>query len=260
VRLCGSDDDRRDAAVQANTVSTRRTTPPSRAKTAKDSTPHDVETHGRLLESASRLFADRGFAKVTVREICRDAEANLAAVSYHFRDKLGLYMAVVNGALETIRKANDATMEVPPDLPPAERIRHYIHNYLPRIVRAEGRVERIQKIMRHEMAEPTPAVRMIVEQLIEPRIAFLCAAVGELIGCPRSDRRVSACVMSIQSQCLFYAPDRFKSAAFPGWPPTDDASIVLAADHITEFSLAGIRNLAGPTARRQGARRRMRRD
>ncbi len=229
-------------------MSTRRATPPAR----------DVETHGRLLESAGRLFAERGFAKVTVREICRAAGANVAAVSYHFRDKLGLYMAVVSATLATIRKANDATMNVRPDLPPEDKIRHYIHTYLPQIVRAEGQVERIQKLMRHEMAEPTPAARMIVTQVIEPRLAFLRGAVGTLLGCPESDRRVSACVMSIQSQCLFYAPDRFKSAAFPGWPPTDDASIGQAADHITEFSLAGIRHfaLAPP---RPVARRRVRR-
>ena len=222
-------------------VASRRAAGRSRGVVGRPSP--DVETHARLLESASRLFAERGFGKVTVREICRDADANVAAVSYHFRDKLGLYMAVVDAALETIRRANDATMDVPATASAAERIRHYVRTYLPRIIRAEGRTERIHKLMRHEMAEPTPAARLIVEQIIVPRIDFLREAIAELIGADTDDVRVSRSVMSLQAQCMFYAPDRFKSAAFPGWQPTDDASIAAAADHITEFSLAGIRSL-----------------
>ena len=44
---------------------------------------------------AARLFADRGFAPVTVRDICRRARANVAAVNYHFGGKHGLYTAVM---------------------------------------------------------------------------------------------------------------------------------------------------------------------
>ena len=50
----------------------------------------DAATRARLLAAAGRLFADRGFKKVTVREICRAARANVAAINYHFGDKLGL--------------------------------------------------------------------------------------------------------------------------------------------------------------------------
>ena len=40
----------------------------------------DTETRDRLLQAGARLFADRGFRKVTVRDICRVARANVAAV------------------------------------------------------------------------------------------------------------------------------------------------------------------------------------
>ena len=40
----------------------------------------DDATRDRLLKAGERLFADRGFRKVTVREICRTAHANVAGV------------------------------------------------------------------------------------------------------------------------------------------------------------------------------------
>src|SRR6202790_460669 len=44
-------------------------------------------TRGAILSAAERLYADRGFADVTLREIVAAAEVNLAAVNYHFGSK-----------------------------------------------------------------------------------------------------------------------------------------------------------------------------
>jgi len=51
-------------------------------------------TRERLLDTAERLFAARGFAATSVREITDDAEANLGAVNYYFRSKENLYTEV----------------------------------------------------------------------------------------------------------------------------------------------------------------------
>ncbi len=68
----------------------------------------DRETRDRLLRAGERLFAERGFKKVTVREICRAAGANVAAINYHFGDKLGLYREVMKTAIDAMRATNDA--------------------------------------------------------------------------------------------------------------------------------------------------------
>jgi AcrR family transcriptional regulator len=46
-----------------------------------------------LLNAALRLFADKGFARTSVREIAQCAGSNVAAISYYFGDKAGLYRA-----------------------------------------------------------------------------------------------------------------------------------------------------------------------
>src|ERR1700753_95410 len=44
-------------------------------------------TRTAILGAAERLYADRGFADVTLRDIVAAADVNLAAVNYHFGSK-----------------------------------------------------------------------------------------------------------------------------------------------------------------------------
>ena len=45
------------------------------------------QTRSAILAAAERLYADRGFADVTLRDIVAEASVNLAAVNYHFGSK-----------------------------------------------------------------------------------------------------------------------------------------------------------------------------
>ena len=69
--------------------------------------PPTDDTRHRLIESAGKVFAEKGFPSATVREICQLADANIAAVNYHFGDKEKLY-------IETVRQAQCARTEIAP--------------------------------------------------------------------------------------------------------------------------------------------------
>lgn len=45
------------------------------------------QTRSAILAAAERLYADRGFGDVTLRDIVAEANVNLAAVNYHFGSK-----------------------------------------------------------------------------------------------------------------------------------------------------------------------------
>src|SRR5213083_1343520 len=94
----------------------------------------DRETRERLLRTAARLFADRGFKRVTVRDICRTARANVAAVNYHFGDKLGLYREVLQIAIDAVRATTDAGRKAGEGQPPEEKLRRYLSVFLRRVM------------------------------------------------------------------------------------------------------------------------------
>src|SRR3954454_22990701 len=59
-----------------------------------------LRTRARLMDAALGLLAERGEGGVTLREITDTAEANVAAVSYHFGSLQSLCDAAVEHALE----------------------------------------------------------------------------------------------------------------------------------------------------------------
>ncbi len=63
------------------------------------------DTRERILNAAEALFADHGFAATSLRAITARAEANLAAVHYHFGSKEALWQAVFERRIAPINRA-----------------------------------------------------------------------------------------------------------------------------------------------------------
>src|SRR5580704_14666198 len=69
-----------------------------------------LRTQARLLEAALDLIAERGEDGVTLRELTDAAEANVAAVSYHFGSLDALCDAALAHALEQYLDAQQAAV------------------------------------------------------------------------------------------------------------------------------------------------------
>ena len=60
-----------------------------------------IEARARLLHTAVHLFAEKGFANTSTRELATAAGVNIAAISYYFGDKAGLYRAAYTEPMGT---------------------------------------------------------------------------------------------------------------------------------------------------------------
>jgi TetR/AcrR family transcriptional regulator, regulator of cefoperazone and chloramphenicol sensitivity len=206
-------------------------------------TDQDHETRARLLIAAAALFAADGFSKVTVRDICSQAQANVAAVNYHFGGKTGLYDEVLRSAIAIMQQTTEEIRTAGEGRPPEQQLEAYIHVFLRRVAAAGD--SWIHQLMLQEMSNPTPALDLVVEQVLRPRHDYVSGLIAAIIGCPGDDPRVIRCLMSVQAQLLALMKNPVAERLHSTVKLTPQA-IEITAGHIARFSLAGIRAIATP--------------
>jgi len=97
----------------------------------------------------------------------------------------------------------------------------------------------VHRLLTREMNDPTPALDALVEQGVRPRVEYLSGLIAAIIGGDPGDQRVLRCVASVQSQTLAYLPNPIAARLGLANKPTP-ANLDEIADHIAEFSLAGV--------------------
>jgi TetR/AcrR family transcriptional regulator len=86
------------------------------------------EAREKILKAADALFADRGYAAVSVRDVAREAGVAKAAVFYYFDGKDGLYAAVLDGYYRAHETVLGDALAMEGDL--SERMHALIDAYL----------------------------------------------------------------------------------------------------------------------------------
>ena len=78
-------------------------------KRATSSTSDTTRNH--IIRAAEKLFANKGFRAMTLRDVTQEAKVNLAAVNYHFGSKNNLMYEVIRDRIEPINIARLKRLE-----------------------------------------------------------------------------------------------------------------------------------------------------
>lgn len=197
---------------------------------------HISDTQLRIMEAAGEVFSERGFDKATIREICRRAEANVAAVNYYFGDKARLYLSTVRFWKGVAFEKYPHELETEKMAPPEIRLGTFIRSILYRILEY-GKASWFGKLIAREYFEPTEAVDVLIDEIIRPMYMYLYSIVKEILGRDADERNVRNCCESIVSQCNFFL--HAKPIVLKMFPDVsfDRGQIELLAQHITTFSV-----------------------
>lgn len=152
------------------------------------------QSRGRLLHAGLRLFAQHGFSKTSTREIAEAAGTNVAAISYYFGDKAGLYRAVFLEPIDT----------APPDLSPLfagacslrEGLRCMLSGFIEPLKHDET-ARLCIKLHCREMLEPTGLWEEEITNGIKPMHAALVALLCRRFELKRADDEVQRLAVSI---------------------------------------------------------------
>jgi AcrR family transcriptional regulator len=189
------------------------------------------------------VFAENGFEAATIREICRRADANVAAVHYHFGDKKRLYAAIFDAVFTLLRERR--TSFLPAEAPPPERLWIYIRALFQEIFDCDGNARRctqLSAIYLMEMAHPTEVLDRVVADHMRRDAEELYSIVGTLLGGNSSTDEVIDCSASVVGQILYYYhAEPIISRLHPDRPPVPQRLDDLV-DHVWRFSLGGIQH------------------
>jgi AcrR family transcriptional regulator len=192
------------------------------------------DTHGRLLRTASRLFTQKGYDAVSVREITAAAHVNLGAVSYHFGSKQALYHAAIEsmaGPLGTLVAAIANSGQ-----PPVQQVEAIVRGIMAHLLENPGAPVILLREIADDRPLPPPIAKLLRQNL--SALTTILAA-GQRDGSFRQgDPRLLA--MTAMSQPFFVrAARRIIQTAVnidPG-APDQEARIT---DHVVEGVLRSI--------------------
>ncbi len=201
------------------------------------------DTEKRLLDAGGEVFAEFGYRAATIRQICEKAGANVAAVNYYFRDKEGLYLAVLRSVPDAHAKKYPSQVDLNPDATAEQQLRVYVQSMIHRVFDA-GRPGWHSKIIAREMVEPTRALDTLLEDVARPLHRQLASIVRRLLGSAATDENVRLGALSVMGQCVYYHHARTVLKRLYPKQMYGAEDIARLVDHITEFSLAGLQELA----------------
>ncbi len=200
-------------------------------------------TRKRLLDTAETMFAERGFAAASVRDITSAAGCNLAAVNYHFGGKRNLYSQVFRRRLAELREQRIASIEAVRSRAGSLEavLTAFAEAFLkPLMPRGQGRS--VLDLILREMLDPQLPSEMYRSEFVEPIQGVLVSAL--LSTTPDLDpSSARVCAVSVIGQ-LVQVAQRFRAARLRPGTDTGLPSLKETVAQVVRFSAAGVRACA----------------
>jgi len=187
---------------------------------------HDIKQ--RILLAAKKLFAIQGFEGTTIRQICEEASANVALVSYHFGGKENLFGAMFENFFP-----NQKIASIDPGFHPVEGVKLIIRE----VTMYRQAEPQLISIIQQEIILNTPRIQKIREHVM-PMWQMLRHWMEE--GRKQgyfSFRSLDTAFMSVTGTLLFHRDQEYWMLLREEKKP----DVETLADDLTDFILHGLR-------------------
>ncbi|SFM62689.1 CerR family C-terminal domain-containing protein [Variovorax sp. OV329] len=153
------------------------------AAPARSPRPGGQATRQHLLETAGQVFAERGLAEGTTKEIAQRAGTPMASINYHFGSREGLYEAVLIEAHRQILSLDELlAVTQNPDATPHDKLRTVLGRVLG--MSAGRGVPWGYRVMVREVFSPSALLPVMVEKAVRPKAAAMRGLMAQVLGLP----------------------------------------------------------------------------
>jgi len=161
----------------------------------------EKSTMDKILDAAIPLFAMKGYAAVSVKELAEAAGVNIALISYYFGGKENLYAAVLKTQFAVIAEMIDVIRKTD-HLNPAEKIRFFGQI----VAQSHVKCPYTSHLIYGEFINPTASFDTIVKKELSQLNNFLSGCIREAIelGQFREDLDPEYAALSLSGIVNFY--------------------------------------------------------
>jgi len=204
-----------------------------------------ASTEERLLAAAEKLFAERGFAAASIRDITAEAGTSVAAVNYHFGGKDSLYRELFLRRLRGMREQRLLAIErvvaeadeTGRPLDPSRLLRSFAVSFLEPVADPE-RGRSLVKLMTRELIDPYLPPAVFCEEMVQPVEAAFVAALRRAV--PGLGEREAVLAVHCFVAQLMYVVDIASLVGTVDGHPALGGSLASLTDEIVRFSTAGL--------------------
>ena len=194
-----------------------------------------VEARNHLLAAALKLFAEKGFASTSTRQLAAAAGVNIAAISYYFGDKAGLYRAAYTEPMGG-DCGNLACLD-----PHSMSLEEALRMMLSQIVQPLKQGELVQLCMRlryREMLEPTGLWAQEIDAEIRPGHEGLVAGLCLHLNVPTPDDDIHRLAHSIVGLAIYMFVGRDVAHALAPQLQATPEAIDIYTDRLVDYAMA----------------------
>ena len=199
-----------------------------------------VETKKALLDAAGRVFAERGYADTTSKDICALAGTNSAAVNYYFGSKENLYAEVLTEAHHQLVRQDDVNRIVNAPIAAEEKLRDVLRLFI-QTACASPDLWGIRVLLR-EIVSPTENASTVIPAVILPKAMRFMELVHHLTGLPVDAPQTQQATAFVILPCvgLVMFPEKLRTLILPATASNNECLI----DSLHAYILGGLRAIA----------------
>ena len=201
-------------------------------------------TRDQILRSAVELFSEKGYGNTSVRDICKHANANVAAVNYHFKGKIGLGEAVVDHLFENVTEMKQSLLKAEQVSNASEwkdAIRGFIYNFIFDRDKEGYRNFYRSRLIFLELNDPSELFEKMLKKYMGPVQKQLKKLICQGLPATVTEEEVSMWVITLMSQCVMFRKKQVPSMEIARIDFTNPENVKMVADHIAGTVFSGLK-------------------